>query len=116
MLGVGGVGRYVVSQEDANADRALCAGPIGDRLDHGGIGWVDRLHQSEPVGMSRINLNCIARVVAIHAKGRDQHGAVDPDRIHRGHHLVAGHLRRTIESPDPRAARVVALVGMDLGI
>ena len=68
------------------------------------------------LGMSRINLNCIARVIAIHAKRRDQHRAVDPDRIHRGHHLVAGHLRRTIESPDPRAARVVAFVGMDLGI
>jgi len=66
--------------------------------------------------MRRINLKGIAGVVAIHGKRRHQHGAVDTDGVHRGHHLVAGNLRRAVENTGPGASRVVALVSVDLGI
>jgi hypothetical protein len=66
--------------------------------------------------MRRVNLKGIAGVVAVHAERRDQHGAVDTDRVHSGHHLIAGDLSRPIESADPRAAWVVAFVGVNLGI
>jgi len=52
-----------------------------DRLDDGGIGRIDRLHQPEAVGMCRVNLEGIARVIAVHAERRDQYGAVDSDGI-----------------------------------
>src|SRR5260370_11940593 len=66
--------------------------------------------------MRRINVKRVAGVVAIHAEGRPQHGAVDTDRVHGGHHLVAGNLRRTVEDAGPGASRVVAFVGVNLGI
>jgi hypothetical protein len=114
--GVGGIGRNLVSQHDPNADRALGSRPVGDCVGHCGIGRVDRFDQPEPAGMRRINLKGIAGVVAIHGKRRHQHGAVDTDGVHRGHHLVAGNLRRAVENAGPRASRMVALVSMNLGI
>jgi hypothetical protein len=38
------------------------------------------------------------------ARGRT---SPDADGVHRGHHLVAGDLRRSVESTEPRAARVM---------
>src|SRR5262249_50631867 len=58
----------------------------------------------------------IARIVAVRAERRDQHRAVDPDLVHCRHHLVAGDLRRPLESADPGAARVVAFIGVNLAI
>ena len=66
--------------------------------------------------MRSVDLNGIAGVIAIHAERRDQHGAVDADRVHRGRHLVAGNLRWPVERGGPGAARVVAFVGVNLGI
>ena len=43
-------------------------------------------------------------------------GAVDSDGVHRGHHLVAGDLRWAMEHARPRASRVVAFIGVNLGI
>jgi hypothetical protein len=66
--------------------------------------------------MRREDLKGIAGVTAIHAERRDQYGTVDADRVHRGHHLVAGDLRRPVQCADPGAARVVAFIGVNLGI
>ena len=68
------------------------------------------------LGMRRVDLYRVAGVVAIHGERRDQHRAVDADRIHRGHHVVAGDLGRTVENADPRPARMVAFIGVHLGI
>ena len=45
-----------------------------------------------------------------------QNRAVDADRVHGCHHLVAGNLRRPSESAHPRTARVVVFVGVHLSI
>ncbi len=114
--GVGGVGRDLVSQHDPDADRAVGGSPVGDRIGDGGIGGIDRLDQPEPGGMRGVNREGVAGVVAIHRKRRHQHGAVDTDGVHRGHHLVAGDLRRALQNAGPGAARMVAFVGVNLGI
>jgi hypothetical protein len=67
-------------------------------------------------GMRRVDLEGVAGVVAVHAEGRDQYGAVDADRVDCGHHLVAGDLCRPVERAHPRAARVVAFIGVNLGV
>jgi hypothetical protein len=66
--------------------------------------------------MRAIDFQSIAGVIAIHAERRDQYRAVDADGVHGGRHLVAGNLRRPVESADPGASRVVAFVGVNLGI
>lgn len=58
----------------------------------------------------------VAGVVAIHREGRDQQRAVDPDAIHCSHHVIPGDLRRAVENGSPGPPRVVAFVGMHLGI
>src|SRR5690606_15317407 len=64
----------------------------------------------------RINLERVARVVTVHGVWRDEDGAVDADFVHRLDHIVARHLRRSVENRRPGAAGVVALVSMHLGI
>ena len=81
-----------------------------------GVGRIDRLDQPEPAGMGRVDLYGVAGVVAVHAERRDQYRAVDADGVHGRHHLVAGNLGRAVEGADPRPARVVALVGVNLGV
>ena len=46
----------------------------------------------------------------------DQYRAVDTDGVHGGRHLVAGDLGWSVESADPRAAGVIAFVGVNLRI
>jgi hypothetical protein len=55
--------------------------PLGDRVDRGGVVWIDRLDQPETCGVRRKDLESVAGVVAIHAKGRDQDRAVDADFV-----------------------------------
>jgi hypothetical protein len=116
-LGVGGVCRNVVSKEDPDdADRALCGSPLGDRIGDGAGGRIDRLHQPESGRMRSVDLFGVAGVIAIHRKRRDQDLGVDADGVHRGHDLVAGLLRRSIESAGPGAPRMIALIGVDLSV
>src|SRR5207247_2149375 len=62
--------------------------------------WVDRLDDREPTGMGPLHFHRITRVVAIHGKGGDEDRAVDPDLVHRRHHLVTrdviGPVRHTV--------------------
>src|SRR5205823_12736682 len=77
---------------------------------------VDRLDQAEPTGMLSVDLDRIAGVVAVHGEGPDQHRAVHPDSVHRGHHGVARDLRRAGQDAGPGAARMVAFIGVHLRI
>ena len=77
---------------------------------------VSQLDQPEPIGMRRVDLFGVAGVVAIHAEWRHQNGAVDADGVHGCHHLVAGDLGRADERPEPGPVRMVAFVGMHLGV
>jgi len=114
--GVGGVGRHATIHHDPNADGPRGGGPVGDRFGHGRIGGVDRLDQSESTGMLPVDLERIAGVVAVHREGRDQHRAVHPNGVHRGHHGVARDLRRAGQDAGPGAARMVAFIGVHLRI
>jgi hypothetical protein len=68
--------------------------------------WVDlTLLRHNPSGL--INNRMIAWVI---------YRAADADGVRRGHDLVAGNLRRSAESTEPQAARVIALVRVNLGI
>src|SRR6266702_8951703 len=66
--------------------------------------------------MLPVDLERIAGVVAVHRKGRDQHRAVHPDSVHRGHHVVARDLRRAGQDAGPGATRMVAFIGVHLRI
>src|SRR5207248_6758825 len=63
-----------------------------------------------------VDLECIAGVVAVHSEGRDQHRAVYPNGVHRGHHVVARDLRRASQDTGPGATRMVAFIGVHLRI
>ena len=66
--------------------------------------------------MPVVDLQRVARVVAVHAVGRDQDRAVDAHLVHCGDHLIASHFRWSVEKTDPRPLGTVALVGVDLGV
>jgi hypothetical protein len=68
------------------------------------------------IGVRCVNLFGVAGVVAIHAERRHQNRAVDADGVHGCHHLVAGDLRRPVESADPGAARTIAFIGVHLSV
>src|ERR1700722_5052408 len=106
----------LMAQEDADADRARRLLPLGDDIRHRRIVRVDRLDDAELAGMRPLHLHGVARVVAIHGKGRDEDRAVDADLVHRRHHLVAGGVRGPVRHAVPGPLRRVRLIGMDLGI
>ena len=78
----------------------------------GSTGLINR----EPAGMRGMDLEGVARVVAVHGERRDQQRAVDADGVHRRHHVVARDLGRAVKNRGPRPARMVAFVGVNLDI
>jgi hypothetical protein len=66
--------------------------------------------------MSGVNVEGVAGVIAVHGKRRNQERPVDADGVHGGHHVVTRDLRRAVESGGPGSARVVAFIGVYLGI
>src|SRR5690242_20277744 len=114
--GVRRIGRSTISQKNPNPNRAFGSGPGSNGIDHSGIGRIDRLDQPKPDRVGGKDLERIARVVAVHAKGRNEDRTVDPDGIHGGYHLLAGDLGWSRQGADPRAARVVTFVSVNLGI
>ena len=64
-----GGGRDGVLQDHLYTDRAFGRRPVGDRIGDAGIVRVDRLDQPEPAGMSRINPEREAGVIAENRKG-----------------------------------------------
>ena len=113
---VGRVGRHPFPHHDPDRDRALGGSPVGDRVGHTRVRWIDRLDQPEPAGMRRVNLKRVAGVVAIHRERRDQQRAVDTDSVHGGHHVVARDLGRTMQKASPGTPRMVAFIGVNLSI
>ncbi len=114
--GIGGIFRRAVRQHQPDRDRAVGRGPRGDRVLDRGVARVDRLDHAKSVGMRRVDLERVAGVVAIERIRRDQQRRIDADRVHRGHHLLARRRGRTGEMPDPRPARLVAIIGMHLRV
>ena len=67
--GIGGIGGNAVTiQHKSDTDCAIGDRPVGYRVTHPGISRVDRLDQPEPAGMSGVNLDGVAGVVAVHAE------------------------------------------------
>jgi hypothetical protein len=102
--------------QDADAYGAGGQGPVLDHLPDGWIGDVDRLHDSEPQRMGVAHRNCVGGVVSVHGEGGDQDRRIDAGFVHRCDEVVAGDFRRPRQGFDPRAAGVIALVGMYLSV
>jgi len=66
---------------------------------------VDRLDQGEAVGVPGMHLEPVAGALAIQGERRDQDCAVNPDRVHRRNHPIAGGFRRVLQGADPATAR-----------
>jgi hypothetical protein len=62
---VRGIGYLLVPQHEPDADRSLSLGPVRDDLVHRGIARVDRLHHAKPLRIFGIDLERVARVVAL---------------------------------------------------
>ena len=95
-------------EQHADPHRAGRALPVGDDVGDGRIGGIDGLDEREPAGMAFVHLERIARVVAVHRERRHQDRAIDADGVHRGHHLVARHLRGPDQHAVPRPPGVIA--------
>jgi hypothetical protein len=62
---VGGIRYLLLSQHEPDADRSLGLGPVGDDIIHRRIGGIDRLHDAKPLGILGIDLERVARVIAV---------------------------------------------------
>ena len=87
---VGGIRYLLLSQHEPDADRSLGLGPVGDDVIHRRIGRIDRLHDAKPLGIIGIDLQRVARVIAVEVVCGDDDRGTDADRIHRRYHLVPG--------------------------
>jgi len=72
--------------------------------------------EAKAVGVLRFYLEDVAVVAAVHRERRNQHRGIHPDRIHGGHHLIAGHLVRSGQNACPGPLRAVLFIAMDLSI
>ena len=92
-----------------SAHAAIVSATLGSL---GSTGLIDR----EPAGMGGADVQGVARVVTVHGVGRDQQRAVDADGVHGLDHVVPCDLGWAVKNRGPRAARTVALVGVNLDI
>src|SRR5262249_32866151 len=88
--------------------------PVGNDLTHFRIVRVDRLDDREPAGVGALHFHRIAGVVAVHGKGGDEDRAVDPDLVHRRHHLVTRNVIGPVRHTVPGSVRRVRLLGVDV--
>ena len=114
--GVRGVCRNITAHHDANGNRARGCLPIRNGFRNGGIIGINRLHQSETIWIGIADRNRIAGIEAIHGEGGNQYRAIHANRIHRLHHIRTRHFRRAMQHRMPGPARVIAFIGMDLGV
>ena len=108
--------RIPICHHHPDSDRPFRRRPIGNGFGDAGVSRIDRLDQRETARMFGVYLQRVTRVVAVHCVRRDQQRAIDPDRIHRHHHVVAGDFGRTRKNSGPGALRAVPFVGVDLRI
>ena len=106
----------LAGHHDANADCARRFLPLGNDIGHRRICRIDRLNEGETVRMGVLHLDRITGVVLIHGKGGYEDRAVNADRIHRYHHLVASDMVGPVRYRVPGAVRRVGGIDMDLGI
>jgi hypothetical protein len=76
--------------------------------------WLQGAAGSSSVPGHRIR--SMIQVTSDHRRMRSAPSSAVADGLHSRHHLVAGDLRRSVESADPRAAGMIAFVGVNLGI
>jgi len=113
---VGGIRYLLLSQHEPDADRSLGLGPVGDDVIHRRIGGIDRLHDAKPLGIIGIDLQRVARVIAVEVVCGDDDRGTDADRIHRRYHLVPGRRCWAVQLPGPGPAGMVALVSVHLDV
>src|SRR5262245_13410172 len=86
--------------------------PVRQDLIHRGIGRIDRLHDPEPLRIPGIDLERIARVIAVEVEGGDDDRGIDADRVHGRYHFLAGSRCRAVQLSGPRPTGMVAFVGV----
>ncbi len=108
--------RNPVGEQQADADRAVPRRPVGNFVGRVRVGCIEGRDQPEPAGIFGLHLQGEARVVAIHGVGRDENRAVHTHGVHGGDHLRAVGRGRACQYGSPGPARMVVLIGVDLGV
>jgi hypothetical protein len=83
------IGYLLVPQHQPDADCSLGLCPVRDNLIHRGIGGIDRFHDAKPFWILRVAFERVARVIAVEVEAGDDNRAIDTDRVHGRHHLLA---------------------------
>jgi hypothetical protein len=79
---VGRIGNLLFPQHQPDPDCSLRFGPVRQDVVHRGIGGIDRLYDPESLRIFGIDLERVARVVAVEVEGGDDDRGIDADRIH----------------------------------
>jgi hypothetical protein len=90
------IGYRLLPQHEPDADRSLGLGPVRDNLIDRGIGGIDRLHDAKPLRVLGIDLERVARVVAVQVERRDDDGTIDADGVHGRYHFLPGRRLRAV--------------------
>ena len=114
--GVIGRRRGFVSQHHSRADHAFIPSPLANLLCNIRRLVVERFDEPKSRWVAAVDLEGVARIVAIHAPGRDQERAVDANFVHGSHHVVARHFIRPVQPTDPGSLGMVTLIGMHLAV
>ena len=103
-------------EKNSGADDTVGLGPLCDLFLDIGCVRIERFDEREPPRMCRVYADSEAGIVTVHGKGRNQQCAVDSDLIHGRNHVVSRDLGGTHQEALPRPARMIALIGVDLGV
>src|SRR5262249_49634555 len=113
---VGRIGNLLFPQHQPDPDRSLRFGPVRQDVIHRGIGRIDRLHDPESLRIPGIDLERIARVVAVEVEGGDDDRGMDAAGVDGRYHSLAGRGCRAVQLSGPRPAGMVAFVGVYLDV
>ena len=114
--GIGRIRRNLRREHDADGDGAVHRRPCRDRVLDLGIVGIHGLDDAEAAGMCLLDSDGIALVPTVHRIDGDQQRTIDADGVHGLDHVGRRHLRRTGEHRCPRAAGMIALVAVNLGV
>jgi len=79
---VGRIGNLLFPQHQPDPDCSLRFGPVRQDVIHRGIGGIDRLQDAKPLRILGIDLERVARIVAVKVEGGDDDRGIDADRVH----------------------------------
>src|SRR6516165_12685639 len=113
---VSGIRDLLFPQHQPDPNCSLRFGPVRQDLIHSGIGGIDRLNDPESLRILGIDVERIARVVAVEIEGGDNDRGIDADRVHGRYHFLTGCRCRAVELSGPRPTGMVAFVGVYLDI